>query len=150
MVEPHWGGSGWEAIYLSNGPLCSLLPRGLGCPEIPRFPASGLSVLSCPFKTSKKHSPNQNNNSNNERGKKTKEKMCTFLCPQAPVSGTCSPVLLPCFPSIGVPVPLRLPKSSCQKKREKRAIFFLLRRRSQAPAHRSCCPVSLVLGSLSP
>ena len=57
IVEPHWRGSGWEAICLHEGPLCSLLSRVLECPEIPRFPASGLSVLPCPFKTSKKHSP---------------------------------------------------------------------------------------------
>ena len=57
VLEPRWRGSGWKAIYLCKGPLCSLLPRGLECPVIPRFPASGLSVLSCPFKTSKKHSP---------------------------------------------------------------------------------------------
>ena len=74
MVEPLWRGSGWEAIYLRKGPLCFLLPRGLEYPEIPRFPASGLSDLSCPFKTSKKHSPNQNNNSNNERGNRKKKK----------------------------------------------------------------------------
>ena len=124
MVEPRWRGSGREAIYLCKGPLCSLLPRGLECPEIPRFPASGLSVLSCPFKTSRKHSPNQNNNSNNEREKKKKEKMRDFLCPQAPVSGTCSLVLLPCFLSIGVSVPLRLPKSTCQKKKKNCSRFF--------------------------
>ena len=64
MVEPPWRGSGQEAIYLCNGPLCSLLPMGLECPEIPRFPASGLSVPPCPFKTSKKHSPKQNTKTN--------------------------------------------------------------------------------------
>ena len=58
--------------------------------------------------------------------------MHNFLCPQVPVSGTCSLVLLPCFPSIGVSVPLRLPKSTRQIKREKYAIFFVIRRRSQA------------------
>ena len=61
MVKPRWRGSGREAIYLCKGPLCSLVPRGLECPEIPRFPASGLSVLPCPFKTSKMHPPKQKN-----------------------------------------------------------------------------------------
>ena len=68
--------------------------------------------------------------------------MYDFLYPQAPVSGTRSPVLLPCFPSIGVPVPLRLPKSTFQKKIHSH--FFVLRRQPQAPAHQSCHPVSLV------
>ena len=71
-------GSGQEAIYVRKGSLCSLLPRGLECPEISRFPVSGLSVLSCPFKTSKKHSPNQNNNSNNERGNRKKHAIFFF------------------------------------------------------------------------
>ena len=44
--------------------------------------------------------------------------MHDFLCPQALVSGTHSLVLLACFPSIGVPVPLRLPKSTRQKKKK--------------------------------
>ena len=100
---------GREAIYVHKAPLCSLLPRGLECPEIPRFPASGLSDLSCPFKTSKKHSPIQNNN-NNERGNRKKKK---------------------------------------KKKGKNTRFFFVLRRRSQAPAHWSCCPVSLAPGSLS-
>ena len=74
--------------------------------------------------------------------------MRDFLRPQAPVSGTCRPVPPPCLPGIEVPVPLRLPKSTRQKK-GKNAIFPVPRCRSQAPAHQSCCPVSLVLGSLS-
>ena len=39
-----------------------------------------------------------------------------FFCSPAPASNTCSPVLLPCFPSVGVPVPLRLPKSTHHNK----------------------------------
>ena len=37
-----------------------------------------------------------------------------------PASGLCSPVFLPCFPSIGVPIPLRLPKSARQNKTAKK------------------------------
>ena len=106
--------------------------------------------------------------------KKKKEKMRHFLCPQALVPGTRSPVLLLCLPSTGVPVPLRLPKSTCQKekkkvekcaissvlrcrsqspalrfRRKKHGIVFVLRRWSQAPAHQSRRPASLAPGSLS-
>ena len=74
----------------------------------------------------------------NTRRKKKRGKMRDFLRPQAPVSGTrppvpqgktrdilcphvlvpgtCSPVPPPCLPSSGVPVPLRIPKSTSQKK----------------------------------
>ena len=70
--------------------------------------------------------------------------MPKFLCPQAPVSGTRSPVLLPCFP-IGVPFPLSLPKSTRPEKKNKCcSSFFVLRHQPQAPTHWSCCPVSLV------
>ena len=39
------------------------------------------------------------------------------LCPQAPVPGTRSPVPLPCLPSNGISVSLRLPKSTRQKRK---------------------------------
>ena len=54
--------------------------------------------------------------------KKKWKKHAIFFCPQAPVPGTRSPVPLPCLPSTGVPVPLRLPKRG--KKRGKTHDFL--------------------------
>ena len=64
--------------------------------------------------------------------------MHDFLCPQVLVSGTCSPVLLPCFPSIGVPVPLWLPKSTHQQK--KKLLLFLCSLASASGTHSLVLP----------
>ena len=95
-----------------------------------------------------------------ERKKKRKNTRFFFF-PQAPVPGTCSLVLLPCLPSTGVPVPLRLPKSTRQKEKKKRGKThdFL---RPQVPVsgtrppvpqgktHDILCPQAPVPGTRSP
>ena len=121
---------------------------------LPCFPSIGVPIpLRLPKST-------RQNKTTTKKKKKKKEKRkkgghSCFFCSLAPVSDTHSPVLLPCFPSIGVPVPFRLPKSThlnkttTTKKKKMAARFsFVLRGWLPVPAHHSCCPVSLVSRAL--